>query len=259
MSTTRRLATLFVAGSMLCGGVEIALAAERLVQSTTEARTVVYFKADSDAVQKLLPAGWVSTPGSGPLKDANFGMVLIEGVAAQDPEGKPVLHQGKFVVFIVPARNEQTGTAGIMVVGGFSSQPQGAPGAYGVYAPAKITMAKTSRSEESGSTTVEETWEVSTDAGDQIHFAATYERGVGTRAHVEPRIYSATKPEFHRIYRADQVTDLVHSVVADTGRSKKIEFAGAGPQVSKALSGKEKPVAVVSIPAAYYRQIFLPE
>jgi hypothetical protein len=193
-----------------------------------------------------------------PLKDANFVIALIEGLAGQDSEGKPVLHQGKNVVFAVPAKDEKTGTAGAMIVGGFASQPQGAPGAYGVYVPAKFTMTKSSRSVGAGSTTAEETWEVSTEAGDQIRFSTTYERGVGNRAHVEPRNYAATKPEFYRIYKADQVTDIVHSVAADTGRTKKVEFTGSGPQISKVLKGQEQPVAVVSIPA-YYRQIFLPE
>jgi hypothetical protein len=235
-----------------------ASAAERLVQSTTEARTIVYFTADKEAVQKLLPAGWVSIPGTGPLKDTNLLLVLAEGLAAQDSDGKPVLYQGKNVILAVPAKDEKTGAAGTMVVGGFSSQPEGVPGAYGVYVPAKITMTKSSRSEGAGSTMVEETWEVSTEAGDQIRFSANYERGVGNRAHIEPRTYAATKPEFYRIYKADQVTDLVHSVAVETKRTKKVAFTGSGPQLSKVLSGKEQPVAIVSIPA-YYRQIFLPE
>lgn len=257
MLTKRSLASLPLAIGLLCGAVGTANA-ERLVQSTTETRTYVYFNANKDAVQKLLPAGWVSNPGTGALKDANVFIALIEGIAADNAEGKPVLHQGRFAVLVVPAKNEQTGTAASMIVGGFVSQPQAAPGAYGNYAPARITVAKSSRSEGTSATTVEETWEVSTDAGDQIRFSLSYERGVGTRAHVEPRIYSATKPEFYRIYKADQVTEVVHSVAADAKRAQKVEFTGSGPQLSKVFDGTEQPVAVMSLPA-YYRQIFLPD
>jgi hypothetical protein len=68
MFKTRSVMSLLFGLAVLCGAAVSASAAERLVQSTTEARTIVYFKADNDAVQKLLPAGWVSTPGTGPSR-----------------------------------------------------------------------------------------------------------------------------------------------------------------------------------------------
>lgn len=257
MLTKRSLVSLPLAIGLLFGAVETANA-ERLVQSTTEARTYVYFNANKDAVQKLLPAGWVSNPGTGALKDANFFIALIEGIAADNAEGMPVPHQGRFAVMVVPAKNEQTGIVASMIVGGFVSQPQAAPGAYGVYAPAKFAVAKSSRSEGTNATMVEETWEVSTDTGDQLRLSISYERGVGTRAHVEPRIYAAAKPEFYRIYKADQVTEVVYSAAADAKRAQKVEFMGSGSQLSRVFDGKEQPVAVMSLPA-YYRQIFLPD
>jgi hypothetical protein len=230
---------------------------ERLVQSTTEARTYVHFKIDSDTVQKLLPAGWISTPGSGALEGANLIVLLVEGLAADGADGKAVLNQGKFALWAVPAKNMQTGGGAIMIIGGLTSQPQAAPGAYGVYAPARITMAKSDRSEGANATTSEESWHATNDAGDQLRFAVAYERGIGTRGHVEPRAYSAIKPDFYRVYKADQVTDVVHSVAPTMRQAKTLEFKASGPNLSKIFDGKEQLVAVTSIPA-YYRQIFLP-
>lgn len=174
-----------VAGRILAGLIAIWLAgaacavsaAERLVQSMTEARTYVYFRADKDAVRKALPAGWVSNPASGPLKDANMFIAFIEGIASDNAEGKPVLHQGKSAVLVLPVKNEKTGEAAAMVAGGFVSESQAAPGAYGVYVPAKFNVAKSSRAEGS-ETIVEESWSVSTDAGDKLQFTAVYSRGV---------------------------------------------------------------------------------
>jgi hypothetical protein len=231
--------------------------AERLVQSATELRTYLYFKANNDAVQKLLPSGWVLTSGSGALDGANFAISFIEGLAAQNPEDKPILNQGKFAVFIVTAKSQQTGDEGLMVVGGFASQPQAAPGAYGSYSPARITMAKVAHSEGAGSTLVEERWDVSSDAGDEIHVDMAYERGVASRAHIEPRNYSVARPGFYRVYKADVVTDVVHSATGQR-KAKRLDFRGAGPQLAKVFDGKEQLVAVTSVPA-YYRQIFLPE
>jgi len=245
-------------GVGLLFGSVVSGSAERLVQSTTEARTYVFFRANADAVQKLLPAGWVSTPGTGPLKDANVAIYLIEGLAGEGADGKPVINPGKFAVLGVPAKHEQSGVTAPVIVGGFASQPAAAPGAYGVYAPAKITMTKTLRSDGASPTTVEENWEVSTDAGDQLRFNVTYDRGTGTRAHIEPRVYSGAKPEFYRIYKADQVTEVVHSVADDAKRAKKVDFTGSGPQLAKMFDGKEQLIAVMSVPA-YYRQIVLPD
>jgi hypothetical protein len=243
--------------AICCAAIE-AVAGEKLVLSTTEARTYLFFNASKEGVRKLLPAGWVSNPGTGPTKDANMFIALIEGIAAGDGDGKAVLHQGKTAVLVLPVKEEKSGAAAAMVVGGFVSEPQAAPGAYNVYVPAKISMAKTARSEENGSTTVEESWDVATEAGDKLRFNAVYTRGIGTRAHVEPRIYAAEKPDFYRIYKADQVTEIVHSTADDTKRARKVEISASGPQIAKLFDGSEQLVAVTSIPA-YYRQVFLPE
>ena len=232
--------------------------AERLVQSTTEVRTYLHFKVDSAVVRRLLPAGWVSVPGSGALKDVNFSVFLAEGLAASGADGKPTANQARFAVFAVPAKNEQSGVTGAFIVGGFVSQPQGAPGVYGVYQPAAVTVAKSSRSEGMGPTVMEENWEVRAEGGEQITFAVVYERGVGMPGHVEPRIYSTVKPEFYRVYKADQIVDVVHSVPTETKRTRRLDFKATGPQLSKIFDGREELLAIASIPA-YSRQIFLPE
>ena len=261
MFAKQRIASSLLLIGTICGSAVIASAdgaeTERLVQSTTEARTYVHFKISNEVVQKLLPSGWVSTPGSGALKDANLIVLLVEGLAADSGDGKPVLNQGKFALWAVPAKNEQTGGSGIMIIGGLTSQPQAAPGAYGLYAPGKITMAKSARSDGPNVTTNEENWQAANEAGDQLRFNVAYERGIGARGHVEPRAYSATKPDFYRVYKADQVTDVVHSVLPDMRRARALEFNASGPNLSKIFDGKEELIAVTSIPA-YYRQIFLP-
>jgi hypothetical protein len=257
----RYLPSSLAAIGLLCGVAQSANAdgeeAARLIQSTTEARTYVHFKLNNDTIRKVLPAGWASAPGTGALQDANLILLLVEGLAADSADGKAILNQGKFVLWAVPAKNERTGAAGIMIVGGLTSQPQASPGAYGVYAPARITMTKSSRSQGAGATVVEENWDASNDAGERLRFSVSYERGVGVRAHVEPRAHAAIKPDFYRIYKADQVTDIVHSVVAGGRRAAKVEFVSAGPSLARIFDGKEELIAVTSIPA-YYRQILLP-
>lgn len=247
------LVTLASAGALTIGPTSAR--AEKLVAAATEARTYIYLKADPAAVQKLLPAGWTSNPGTGATKDANVALVFIQGFAGDNAEGKAVPGQGKFVVLLAGAKNTAAGTEGSMILGGFAAQPAGAPGAYGVYAPANFTMAKAENSEGGGPAAAEETWDVVSEGGDRVHFVVGYERGLGVRAHVEPRIYSSAKPEFYRIYKADLVADIVHAPSADR-KAKRLDFAASGPLWSKLGSAPEV-VAVTSMPA-YYRQIFLP-
>ncbi len=140
----------------------------------------------------------------------------------------------------------------------FALRPEDVPGAYSVTMPAKVGMAKSSRADGTGSVTAEETWDISTDQGDQLHFTLVFERGVGMRSHTETRVYSGAKPDFYRIYKVDQVTDLVRGATGDSGRARKVEFRASGPHLSPVFDGTEKMVGIMSIPT-YYRQIFLPD
>ncbi|MFH6786101.1 MULTISPECIES: hypothetical protein [Methylobacterium] len=232
--------------------------AERLVQSATERRTYLFVKSDDGKIKNLLPAGWSPAQNVGPLKDANFVIVLIEGVAGSDAEGKSILYQGKTVVLGIPAKNDKTGEPGFMVSGGFVSDASTAPGAYGLYAPASVTMAKTSRSDGDAATAVTEQWRIRSEKGDRIDFDVGYDRGTGNWAHAEPHVYSALHPEFYRIYKVDQVTEIVHTTAQGGKKAKEVKLSADGPQISRFFDDKSQLVAVISYPA-YYRKIYLPE
>jgi hypothetical protein len=169
-----------------------------------------------------------------------------------------VLSQSKTATAFVLAKNEQAGAAGAVVVFAFASTPEDVPGPYSVNMLSKVDMAKSFRMGETGSVMAEETWDFSTEGGDQLHFSMTFERGAGRRSHTETRVYSAAKPDFYRIYKADLVTDLVRGATGDAGRVKKIEFRASGPHLSPVFNGTERMIGITSDPA-YYRQIFLPD
>lgn len=245
----------FVASVVSLPGI---VRAERLVQSVTEQRTYLFIKSDDATIRKSLPAGWSPAQNAGPLKDANFVIVLIEGLAGNDADGKPILYQGKTVVLGIPARNDRTGEPGFMVSGGFVSSAGAAPGAYDLYAPATVSMTKSSRSEGEAATTVAEQWRIRSEKGDKIDFTVEYDRGIGIRAHVEPHVYSALHPDFYRIYKVDQVTEVVHTTAQGGKTAKDVTFVADGPQLSRFLDDKAALVAVISYPA-YHRQIYLPQ
>ena len=257
MLTLQSIAGPLLAASLLCGGAGNSRA-ERFVASVTEERLALYFSVDQGAVQKLLPTGWVSTPGVGWLRDSNVALILSEGVAASDADEKPVPHPEKLAVLVVLAKNEQTAAKGAMLVDGFISPPQFAPGPYGVLKPASITVAKSSHSDAAGVAVIDERWHVATDAGDQLRFDISYDRKIGNQVHVETRFYSATKPEFSRTYKIDQVSYLAHTVADEATRARRVEFSSTGPQLAALFDGKQRLIAVAVNPL-HHRRIFLPE
>ena len=110
-----------------------ASAAEKLVDTYGEQRTVLSFKVPDATAQKLLPEGWqASAATAGPSKDANLNVVFVDVLSVQNPDGT----QGetyRYAVLTVPAKKKGTDATVPMVVTGLSTPPN-VPGAYGNYA-----------------------------------------------------------------------------------------------------------------------------
>src|SRR4051812_18141091 len=105
MAKAHKFVSTFAGIALMCASASYARA-EHQTQSSTEVRTYVWLKANADAVQNSLPKGWTVNPPSGLLKDANVAVVLIDGIAASDAEGKPVPFHDKYAVVALPAKNE---------------------------------------------------------------------------------------------------------------------------------------------------------
>jgi len=82
-------------------------------------------------------------------------------------------------------------------------------------------------------------------------------RGVPTRAKAEVTNYSAAKPDFYRIYRFEQATDVVRSTITGVDRLTNLRIRAIGPKPSPLFDGSEQLISVTSIPY-YSRSIYLP-
>jgi hypothetical protein len=230
-----------------------ALAAEKYVGSNVDVRTVLAFKVADAAVQKFLPEGWqpdVAT--AGPAKDVNLRITFIDRIVNQDAEGK-ALEPVRIAHLSIPAKKKGSETGGTMLFRIYSSSAGGVPGPYGVsvHAPAS-NMERKIRIDPAGTGTVEEAWEFKSQDGDSIQLQIQYARGASTPDKAETKFYSAAKPEFYRIYRSEQSTDVV---AAD--RVQKILFKASGPTLSPLFDGSEQLIGVTSDPW-YTRRTFLP-
>jgi hypothetical protein len=233
-------------------------AAEKLVATDASVRTILSFRVPDAAAQKRLPEGWqVSPPSTGPSKDANLSVVLVDLLTVQNPDGSP----GEtywFAALTVPAKKKGTDATVPMVVGGLSSTPSYAPGPYGTAAVASATVDRHVHSDAAGKTSVEESWEFKGDGGDAIQLQLEYVSGVPIRSKGEATPHSAVKPDFYRIYRFEQAADVVRSTATGIDRAQKYAFKAAGAKLSPPFDGSEQLVSITSVPF-YSRQIFLPE
>jgi len=235
-----------------------AAAEEKLVGTYGEERASLSFKVPEATVQKLLPEGWESAPvASGPSQGANLNVVFVDWITVTNPEGKPG-DSVRVAAIVAPAGKKGTEAAVPMVASGLVSLASYAPGPYGVFAPAKVTVDRHTRSDPAGATAAEEAWEYIGDAGDKIQLQLKYTRGTLTRSKVEAKVYSALKPDFYRIYRYEMASDTVRSTATNVDRVQNLAFTASGPKLSDFFDGKEQLVSITSIPF-YSRVVTLPE
>jgi hypothetical protein len=232
-------------------------AAEKPVGTYGELRTILSFKVPDAAAQKLLPEGWqVSPPPTGPSKDANLNVVLVDVLTVQNPDGTPG-ETYRVAAVTVPAKKKGTEATVPMVVTGLSTPPN-APGAYGNFTLASATVDRHIHTDPAGKSNVEESWEFKSDGGDTIQLQLQFVRGVATRSKAEAMPHSGIKPDFYRIYRIEQAADVVRSTASGTDRAQKYAFKATGAKLSPLFDGSEQLVSITSLPF-YTRQVSLPE
>ena len=117
-----------------------------------EMRTYLYLQVAPNAVQSFLPSGWTSSPvTNGPAKDANFVVLFLDRKLGLTPDGKPLqAGTNRLLVLIVPSKNGKTGEVANMIVGGYSTDPLGSPGAYKVYGPGTVSVDRTEHGSPAG-------------------------------------------------------------------------------------------------------------
>jgi hypothetical protein len=233
----------------------IAQIKEKASTKDVSPRTVLGFKVSDAAVQKLLPAGFqVNSPTTGPAKGVNINVALIDYLMMQDMEGKPVPSYPT-VVLNVPAKNS-TGEAVAVVFAGFVAKA-GAPGPYFLYEAANTSVDRRSQEDAEGRSIINESWAVKGDEGDSLQVELQFTRGVPARGTLEAKIHSAAKPDFYRIYKFEQASDVVRSMATGTDRVSKFSLKASGPKLAPLFDGSEQLISVTSVPF-YSRTIYLP-
>jgi hypothetical protein len=233
-----------------------AFAQEKLSGSNVDSRIGMAFKVPDAALAKLVPEGWeINPPTSGPSQGANLNVTLVNMQAAYDAEGKPVMpYRG--VAFSVPMKKKGGDASGPMIVAGLFTSNY-APGSYGVFLPARISVDRKVRMELDGKTTVDEVWELRADGGHSLDIHLQYVAGVPTLSKAEQRVYSAMRPGFFRIYRVEMASEVIRSLATGVEREAHASLKAAGDKLGPLFDGPHQLISVTAIPW-YSRRVSLP-
>lgn len=230
---------------------------EKLVGSNVDVRTTIAFKVSDAAVQQLVPEGWdISPPAAGPIAGSNVFVVLIDSFSNTGAEGSPAA-PFRGVVLAIPVKKKGAIPAVIMVVYGITAK-EGVPGAYGNYVPGRASIERMERFSTDGKATADETWLFKTEDGNAVDVHVEYERGRMAQSKIEQQIHSGAKPEFFRIYRVNQVAEILRSTATGADRVSKFSFKATGAKLAPLFDGSERLIGIISTPS-YSRTIFLPD
>jgi len=235
--------------------VQTGASAETFVGSNVDNRVLVGVNAPSKGIEALLPEGWALMPfPGGPLAGANVLFVFIDTLSQRDAEGEPISPAARRALALA-SLGKQDDKVRLFVLRIYNTKPESDP--YGVNVAADI-MRKTGvevsaddkrkRSDE---------WIIQTAENEKITFTLDYETGNRNWAPAEALPYSAKDPDFSRIYRVKQLTDLVASTALEKPASGTFTLTNGLSDLTTILDGSEDIVAVIDVPM-YVREIFLP-
>jgi hypothetical protein len=98
---------------------------------------------------------------------------------------------------------------------------------------------------------------VKTSNGGTLSFHMKYIGNTPSYAEQESFIYSNVDPDFYRIYRQKNLSNLVKSVPAKVDRATEHAFSTTIPELASMFDGSEELIGIVNVPV-YWRQTYLP-
>ncbi len=253
------VSVLFIFGIIFVGTVSFTAPAlaETLVGSNADNRVTVALRVGQEAVQSWLPAPWQSEPvPAGPFKGANLFVFFIDRLINLDSAGKPAAG-GTFrlAALAAPARHSQTGESAPFVLKVYG--PHEGPGPYKNSAKVTVRREVTLSGADLEPGTGSELWVIRDSEWDILKFRMDYQRALPVRTKGEARPHSNIDPNFFRMYRYDQLMDVVKSIPDGIDRVKNYGIWVTISELRGLFIGTEKIVGIAIIPW-YGRQTFLP-
>lgn len=231
--------------------------AETLVGNNVDNRVLVGFAVADEAMQPFLPDGWTPTafPG-GPFAGANLLLVAIDRLVQLDAEGAPSALANSRYIAVVGLGKETDGEAvRLYVYRIYASDP--APDPYGNSVEADVARITASEGPANGARMRRESWRASPAEGGTLEFTLEFSSGARGWAPGEAKPYSNTQPDFHRIYRFEQLVDLVMSKGAGKPLEGSFTLSSDVAELAEVFDGSEEVIGILDVPV-YVRSVYLP-
>ncbi|WP_300517965.1 hypothetical protein [Aliiroseovarius sp.] len=247
-----------IGGVVLALGVAVSAtvaSAETPVGSTVESRVLMGFQVNPDAIADWLPEGVVPiTLPKGGLAGSNVILALIDRHLIMDAEGAPAEPRaGAIAAFLVYGKSE----AGVRGYVTRVYEPAPIQDPYGNSAAGVVDHAVATETAGDASQR-RERWAVRPDGGGGFNLELRHVQGaLGWSEAGESRPYSSVTPDFFRIYRYDQLAELVMNAKLGRELNGEVSWQMNIAELADVFDGSEELTAIVSIPV-YIREISLP-
>lgn len=230
--------------------------AETFVGANIDSRLVIALDVDDAAAQEWLPEGWTLAPlPGGALAGADLLIVMIDQQVGYDAEGNIADPATRRVAVMVHPATGGDDEFRVFVTRSYITSIGGDP--YKSEVEAAVSREAEMVHVAGEPRRSREAWAVSTDDDGTLTVTLDHVVGQPEWSDSEAMPYSAVDPEFHRIYRIEQLAELVMSAPLGVEIDGAVTVATTIPEIAPMFDGAEQIVAVVSIPV-YVRDIYLP-
>lgn len=231
--------------------------AETLVGSNVDSRVILAFHVNEESAQAFMPEGWkLFALPKGPLAGANLLVAFIDRNLALDAEGKPLdPYSSRSVAILNYGTKEGVEGMRTYITRVYETPPVAS--SYGNGVSASIARNAALDGPADGVRNHEETWTVKPETGGEISFELSYKSGRPGWSSSEAKPYSNANPDFHRIYRYQQLADLAMSTAIGRELNGEISFQSSVPELAGLFDGNESLIGVLTIPV-YVREVSLP-
>lgn len=230
--------------------------AETLDSTIADTRTLAAFQVSDVALQDWLPEGHESNPyGGGSFEGANILMMFIDRMLHQDAEGGPKNGGAyRMMALIVPGKNTATGEKATFISRVYS--PSEGAGPYKTSVQAVVSHSLSLSGIGTEPLSGRHDWTVSHDGG-EIAIGFDYSAAVPGRKTGESILSTPADASVARIYRYDQLTDVVLSQAKGLDRTSNVTVNVSIPELTQMFDGSEVLIGLADRPF-YSRQTYKP-
>lgn len=240
---------------ILLSVMAVATRAETLVGTNVDSRVVVGLRVAEAEVQKMLPEGWSVMPfPSGVLKGATALLSFIDTAIQRDADGKPIDPATRRAMAALALGRKAEGAPSLFILTIFTDTPEDDP--YGVNRAADFNRTRSVSITSGGREIVADRWEITAD-GRSLTMSLSYAAGNRGWVVSEGRPHSAANPDFFRIYRYEELMDVVKATPVGKDIDGDFALSGDLPDLGAFMVGSEDVICILDLPV-YVREVSLP-